>query len=68
MVEHCTENENYGKCEICEHETYSSEPNGHMTCERCTSCSQINGTNAMGYCNFLMSSNTKKKIFCETRF
>lgn len=52
VVEHCGKNGSYGKCESCEPETYSSEPNDQMSCERCTSCSQENGTNAMGYHNF----------------
>lgn len=44
LVEHCTENLQYGKCELCQVETYSSEPSSQMSCEPCTSCSHQNGT------------------------
>lgn len=44
LVEHCTKTLEYGKCEACKVDTYSSEPTSQMSCEPCRSCSQPNGT------------------------
>uniref|UniRef100_A0A3P8Q107 Tumor necrosis factor receptor superfamily member 6 n=2 Tax=Astatotilapia calliptera TaxID=8154 RepID=A0A3P8Q107_ASTCA len=43
VIEHCTNgNKMNGKCEICERDTYNSEPSDRETCHRCTSCAQAN--------------------------
>ncbi|XP_056903944.1 tumor necrosis factor receptor superfamily member 6 [Takifugu flavidus] len=42
LMEHCTETLQYGKCETCKDDTYSSEPTSQMSCEPCRSCSQPN--------------------------
>uniref|UniRef100_A0A3B5KKI7 Uncharacterized protein n=1 Tax=Takifugu rubripes TaxID=31033 RepID=A0A3B5KKI7_TAKRU len=42
LVEHCTKTLEYGKCEACKVDTYSSEPTSQMSCEPCRSCSQPN--------------------------
>lgn len=44
LVEHCTMTLQYGKCEACKDDTYSSMPTNQMSCEPCRSCSQPNGT------------------------
>ncbi|TWW78594.1 hypothetical protein D4764_11G0007150 [Takifugu flavidus] len=47
LMEHCTETLQYGKCETCKDDTYSSEPTSQMSCEPCRSCSQPNGNGAV---------------------
>ncbi|XP_039857614.1 tumor necrosis factor receptor superfamily member 6 isoform X2 [Simochromis diagramma] len=43
VIEHCTNvNKRNGKCEVCERDTYNSEPSDRETCHRCTSCAQAN--------------------------
>ncbi|XP_041646248.1 tumor necrosis factor receptor superfamily member 6 isoform X2 [Cheilinus undulatus] len=42
LVEHCTGNEEYGKCEPCDSGTYSSHPSSEKNCEPCTDCSHHN--------------------------
>uniref|UniRef100_A0A3B4FD20 Tumor necrosis factor receptor superfamily member 6 n=1 Tax=Pundamilia nyererei TaxID=303518 RepID=A0A3B4FD20_9CICH len=43
VIRHCTNgNRRDGKCEICEKDTYNSEPSDRETCHRCTSCAQAN--------------------------
>nr|XP_046258534.1 tumor necrosis factor receptor superfamily member 26 isoform X2 [Scatophagus argus] len=42
VVKHCTENLQYGECDLCEPGTYSSNPNNQMQCELCTSCAHPN--------------------------
>ncbi|XP_070833260.1 tumor necrosis factor receptor superfamily member 6 [Chaetodon trifascialis] len=41
LVEHCSTNLNYGKCDPCDPDKYSSHPTSEMSCEPCTSCAQI---------------------------
>ncbi|XP_076598424.1 tumor necrosis factor receptor superfamily member 6 [Chaetodon auriga] len=40
LVEHCTTNLHYGKCNPCRPGDYSSHPTNQMFCDPCTSCSQ----------------------------
>ncbi|XP_030298733.1 tumor necrosis factor receptor superfamily member 26-like isoform X2 [Sparus aurata] len=39
VKEHCTANLEFGQCEPCDVNTYSSQPTGQTSCEPCTSCS-----------------------------
>lgn len=43
VKEHCTANLQFGQCEPCNADTFSSHPTGQTYCEPCTSCSHVNG-------------------------
>lgn len=42
VKDHCTATPGDGKCEICEKNTYNSEPNRKDKCDLCRSCDQAN--------------------------
>ncbi|XP_054456288.1 tumor necrosis factor receptor superfamily member 6 [Anoplopoma fimbria] len=42
LVNHCTTDQQFGKCEPCATNTYSNQPTYQKSCEPCTSCSHTN--------------------------